>query len=234
MENVAVAWRFMPCERIGGDIFNVVQLDDNQWSIYMLDVSGHGVPSALVTVSVSQMLHPSGGLLIQRATSACPQHDVRSPAEVLRLLDREYPMERFNKYFTITYLILDVKNGVVRYSNAAHPPPLLLRKDGRLEVLEEGGTIIGLGGLLPFEEGEQRIDPGDKLFIYTDGIPEYEDERGQHYGQERFVNTLQQLRERPIAELVDGVIDALMAYGDNYPPRDDVTLLGIEMKYKMH
>jgi len=233
MENVAVAWRFMPCERIGGDIFNVVQLDDNQWSIYMLDVSGHGVPSALVTVSVSQMLHPSGGLLIQRATSSCPQHDVRSPAEVLRLLDREYPMERFNKYFTITYLILDVKNGVVRYSNAAHPPPLLLRKDGRLEVLEEGGTIIGLGGLLPFEEGEKRIDPGDKLFIYTDGIPEYENKRGQLYGQERFVEILQQLRERPIAELVDGVIDALMAYGDHHPPRDDVTLLGIEMKYKM-
>jgi len=142
-------------------------------------------------------------------------------------------MERFNKYFTITYLILDVKSGLVRYSNAAHPPPLLLRRDGRLEVLEEGGTIIGLGGLLPFEEGEKRIDPGDKLFIYTDGIPEYENKRGQLYGQERFVEILQQLRERPIAELVDGVIDALMAYGDHHPPRDDVTLLGIEMKYKM-
>jgi sigma-B regulation protein RsbU (phosphoserine phosphatase) len=70
MENVAVAWRFMPCESIGGDIFNVIRLDETHWAIYMLDVSGHGVPSALVTVSVSQMLHPNRGLLL-RDTESC-------------------------------------------------------------------------------------------------------------------------------------------------------------------
>lgn len=232
MENVSVAWRFMPCDSIGGDIFNVIRLDETRWGIYMLDVSGHGVPSALVTVSASQLLRPQRGLLMKKAIQPPPYYEIRGPSEVLDLLDREYPIERFNKYFTITYLILDVEAGLIRYSNAAHPPPILLRRDGRLELLEEGGTIIGMGGVLPFEEGEKRVDPGDKLFIYTDGIPEYEDETGQLYGQERFVEALLQLRERPIAEVVDGVIDALMAYGNNHPPRDDVTLLGIEIKDK--
>jgi sigma-B regulation protein RsbU (phosphoserine phosphatase) len=234
MENVAVAWRFMPCESIGGDIFNVIRLDETHWAIYMLDVSGHGVPSALVTVSVSQMLHPNRGLLLKKAITPPPFYEIRNPAEVLNLLDREYPIERFNKYFTITYLILDVKEGLIRYSNAAHPPPIIVRRDGTLELLDKGGTIIGMGGVLPFEEGQKRVDPGDKLLVYTDGILEYEDKQGQFYGQERFHEVLQQLRERPIAEVVDGVIDAIMGYGDRNPPRDDVTLLGIEFKGESH
>ncbi len=230
MENVAVAWRFMPCESIGGDIFNVVRLDERHWGIYMLDVSGHGVPSALVTVSVSQMLLPHRGLLLKKAITPPPYYEIRSPAEVLNLLDREYPIERFNKYFTITYLILDVEEGLIRYSNAAHPPPILVRRDGTLELLEKGGTIIGMGGMLPFEEGEKRVEPGDKLVVYTDGIVEYEDRQGRFYGEERFHGVLKRLRERPISELIDGVIDALMDYGDRNPPRDDVTLLGFEFR----
>jgi sigma-B regulation protein RsbU (phosphoserine phosphatase) len=101
-------------------------------------------------------------------------------------------------------------------------------------LLDKGGTIIGMGGVLPFEEGQKRVDPGDKLLVYTDGILEYEDKQGQFYGQERFHEVLQQLRERPIAEVVDGVIDAIMGYGDRNPPRDDVTLLGIEFKGESH
>ncbi|MDQ1334314.1 MAG: phosphoserine phosphatase RsbU/P [Thermodesulfobacteriota bacterium] len=230
MEDVAVAWRFMPCESIGGDIFNVVRLDERHWGIYMLDVSGHGVPSALVTVSVSQMLLPHRGLLLKKAMTPPPYYKIRSPAEVLNLLDWEYPIERFNKYFTITYLILDVKEGLIRYSNAAHPPPILVRRDGTLELLEKGGTIIGMGGMLPFEEGEKRVEPGDKLVVYTDGIVEYEDRQGRFYGEERFHGVLKGLRKRPISELIDGVIDALMDYGDHNPPRDDVTLLGFEFR----
>jgi phosphoserine phosphatase RsbU/P len=234
MENVAIAWRFMPCESIGGDIFNVVQLDQTHWAVYMLDVSGHGVPSALVTVSVSQMLHPNRGLLLKKSVTPPPDYEIRRPAKVLNLLDREYPIERFDKYFTISYLILDLKERLIRYSNAAHPPPILVRRDGTLELLEKGGTIIGLGGVLPFEEGEKKVGPGDKLVVYTDGILEYQDKQGQFYGQERFHEVLSQLRDRPIAQVVDGVIDAIMDYGSHHPPRDDVTLLGLEFKEALH
>ena len=230
LENMAIAWRFMPCERIGGDIFNVVQLDETHWGIYMLDVSGHGVPSALVTVSVSQMLHPHKGLLLKKVIKPPPYYEILKPAEVLNLLDREYPIERFNKYFTITYLIIDMKDRFISYSNAAHPPPILLHRDGTLEFLDKGGTIIGMGGVLPFEEGQERAEPGDKLITYTDGIVEYQDRQGGFYGDERFHEELYRLRDRPISEVIDGVIDAIMDYGDHNPPRDDVTLLGIEFK----
>ena len=230
IEALDVAWRFMPCERIGGDIFNVLRLDESHWGIYMLDVSGHGVPSALVAVSASQILQPQQGLLLKKAVKPPPYYEIVSPSEVLNLLDQEYPIERFNKFFTITYLILNVKERHIRYSNAAHPPPILLHRDGELELLDKGGTIIGMGGLLPFDEGVKQARPGDKLVIYTDGIVEYQRKDGEFYGDERFHNELQRLRERPISEIVDGIIDSIMAYGDHYPPQDDVTLLGIEFK----
>lgn len=95
---VDVAWRFMPCERIGGDIFNMIRLDKTHWGIYMLDVSGHGVPSALVAVSVSQILHPQQGLLLKKIIKPPPFYEIISPGEVLNLPDREYPIERFNKF----------------------------------------------------------------------------------------------------------------------------------------
>ena len=120
-----VAWRFMPCERIGGDIFNMVQLDETHWGIYMLDVSGHGVPSALVAVSVSQTLNSQKGLLLKKTIAAPPFQQIVSPSEVLGILDKEYPIERFDKFFTISYVVLNTEDYIFRYSNAAHPPPIL-------------------------------------------------------------------------------------------------------------
>jgi phosphoserine phosphatase RsbU/P len=71
---------------------------------------------------------------------------------------------------------------------------------------------------------------GDKLILYTDGIVEYQDRQGGFYGEDRFHGVLKRLRDRPISEVIDGVIDAIMDYGDHNPPRDDVTLLGFEFK----
>ena len=227
---VDVAWQFIPCEKIGGDIFNMFRLDETHWGIYMLDVSGHGVPLALVAVSVSQILHPQQGLLLKKAIKPPPFYEIVSPAEVLNLLDQEYPIERFNKFFTISYILLNTEDKSIRYSSAAHPPPIMLHWNGEIELLDKGGTIIGLGGLLPFEEGEKHVRAGDKLLIYTDGIVEYQNKDGEFYGDERFHRELQRLREMPISDMVDGIIDSIMDFGDNNPPQDDVTLLGIEFK----
>ena len=227
---VDVAWQFIPCERIGGDIFNMVRLDETHWGIYMLDVSGHGVPSALVTVSASQILQPQKGLLLKKATNVPPFYEIVSPAEVLNLLDQEYPIERFNKFFTISYIVLNTEDKSIIYSNAAHPPPILLHENGEMELLDKGGTIIGMGGMLPFDEGKIQARAGDKLVIYTDGIVEYQNKDGGFYGNNRFHGELKKLKDRTISDLVDGIIDSIMDFGDNNPPQDDITILGIEFK----
>jgi sigma-B regulation protein RsbU (phosphoserine phosphatase) len=156
LDGFACAWKFVPCDLMGGDIFNILPLDEEHLAIYMVDVSGHGVPAAMVTVSVSQMLQAHGGCL-KRKIDVPPYYKIASPQKVLQALDREYPLERFNKYFTIVYLIVDVVRGRVVYSNAGHPAPLLLHGDGRLDSLDKGGTIIGLNGLVPFEQEQNFV-----------------------------------------------------------------------------
>ncbi len=228
--NLEFAWKFQPCESIGGDIFNLFPLDDAHYALYMLDVSGHGVPSALITVSVSQMLQPHTNTLIKRDTNQGSQNEIVAPVDVLRELDREYPIERFDKYFTFIYMLIDIRRGALRYSNAGHPPPLLIRTDGTLEKLEKGGPMIGLGGVLPFEEGELAIRTGDRIILYTDGVLEYEKTLGEFYGEERFQRAVTGEAGLSIDALLDHIMEDMMAFGQQAKPKDDITLLGIEYR----
>ncbi|MDX9822977.1 MAG: response regulator, partial [Syntrophales bacterium] len=151
LEGVKLAWRFEPSQVIGGDIFNVFRADDRTLGLYMVDVSGHGVPAALLTASISQALRLNGDIVIGEDGGG--KRSPRSPKEVLERLDREYPLERFDRYFTIVYALLDTKKGALVYSSAGHPPPLLIRAGRRIQRLDKGGTIIGWEERSPSRRG---------------------------------------------------------------------------------
>ena len=129
-DNLDLAYTFIPSEYIGGDVLDVFSLVHDHLGMYLLDVSGHGVASALVTFAAAQAL---------RQSAAGPGPGIVAPDKVLAGLDRDFPQERFNKFITITYLILDVRTGRLEYSSGGHPPPLLIRAGGKVEFLEEGG-----------------------------------------------------------------------------------------------
>ncbi len=230
LDSMQVAWQFLPCQEVGGDIFNLVQLDSDHWGVYMLDVSGHGVPSAMMVVSITQLLQPYAGYVIREVVGSAPASAIIPPAEVLQSLDREYPIERFNNYFTITYLVLNTKTGRLTYSSAGHPRPVILRADGGLEELAEGGAVIGMDGIVPLTEGYKMLFPGDRLFAYTDGITEYENDSEEFYGKERFYRELQSLKDRPLDILVQEVIASLKRFGNHAEPQDDISLLGLQFQ----
>lgn len=232
MDEFSIAWKFLPSDTIGGDIFNIYRLDEKTLAIYMIDVSGHGAPSALITVSVSQALQPHDDGVLKKRTRRPPYYRIQRPQEVLNFLAREYPLERFGKIFTVIYAIIDVQKGRLLYSSAGHPPPVLLHPDGSLEILDKGGPLIGLNGKIPFEEGQIRLRFGDILIFYTDGVIEHQNGKDAFYGAERFYGLLKSLRKRPIAELLDEVMKDLMAFGGDSKLRDDVSLLGMAYKRK--
>jgi sigma-B regulation protein RsbU (phosphoserine phosphatase) len=235
IEQANVAWFFEPCDKIGGDIFNMIRLDADHWAIYMLDVSGHGVPAAMVTVSVSQFMQLHTGFLVQRGAGPSPETKIKSPVEVMNALDLEFPFERFNNFFTINYFILNIRNGHLCYANAGHPKPVILRKNGTLEELESNGPPIGIRSLnlhdddITFDQEQAHISPGDKVILHTDGLVEYCNEEEEFYGRERFHTRLLELKDVSVRSLVDESVKSLKTFGKNRKPADDITLLGFEL-----
>jgi phosphoserine phosphatase RsbU/P len=223
---LSLAWLFEPCAAVGGDMFNVVRLDDEHVALYILDVSGHGVPPAMVAVCVSQSLSPTGGLVATRLDGS-PDLSITDPSEVLAELDREYPLARFDRYFTISYLVLHLPTGRLRHSSAGHPPPLFLGRDGSRRLLEAGGTIVGLGGER-FEAAEVRLQRGDRVFLYTDGVLETEAPGGARFGSERLAAVLASSRSLRLEEACAGVKAALEEFSGSAPPRDDISFLAVE------
>lgn len=242
--NLDFAWKFQPAELIGGDLFNVISLDRHHLGIYIFDVSGHGVPAAMMSVSVSQALRPASGLVVKEphsslpeesnsqqqgsgASSLRPQH-VECPGRVMEGLDREFPFTRFEKFFTIFYGVINTVTGEFRYCNAGHPPPLHINTRGAIKQLTEGGTFIGMEGAIPFEEGSLSLAAGDKIILYTDGVLEYENSENEFFGEERFHNTISNLWQQPVTVLLDDFLLALNSFGGDTILQDDITLLGFE------
>jgi len=237
LEGLDVAWKFKPCEKIGGDIFNLIKLDNEHWAIYMIDVAGHGVPAAMVAVSVFQYLQPQSDSLMMSSDENLKTQRVKRPAQVLEFLDRVFTFERFDTFFTMNYVIINLKTGRLTSSSAGHPPPIILRKDGTLQLLRKGGRPLGTIDMrfsddepIIYEEEQEQLCPGDKLIFYTDGVNEYQNAKGEFYGNDRFYSRLKELKDQPVDRLVESVFKSLMVFGKNTAPKDDVSLLGMELK----
>jgi len=230
IKDMRFAWRFESCEKIGGDIFNVNLLDRDHLAGYILDVAGHGVPAALVAVSVSQMLQLGSGLPLREDDSGPPSGEgIVQPKEVLTLLDQQFPIDRFGKFFTMFYIVFNIPKRRLTYCNAGHPQPILIRAGGALEFLDRGGTIVGLGGQLPYEQGEADLEAGDKLVLYTDGVTEHQNSDREFFGEERFHRLLAGCAGCGIDETLERVYASLMEFGGGTKPLDDISLLGGEM-----
>jgi PAS domain S-box-containing protein len=213
-------FRFMPSATIGGDIFNVVCLDASHTGLYMIDVSGHGVPAALVSVTLAQEMSPSGELLMDKLLD-----QPRSPEGVLRLLDSAFPLERFDKFFSMFYMLYEMETGTLTYCNAGHPPPMLLRAGGGLECLEEGGTLVGLGLGDTYAQGKAEVGDGDMLLVYTDGVSELESPDGEQFSTERLEELFRQTRGRSPEQVLQMLTGKLQAHADGRPPDDDISLV---------
>lgn len=227
LRELSFAWQFIPSDQSGGDIFNIHQLDHSTLIAYLVDVSGHGVPAAMVTVSVVQSLQPHGRAILESSGENGSLTTARQPSKVLDILNNEYPIERFDKYFTIVYLIIDRLSGQLTYSSAGHPPPLLMRASGKIERLEVGGPMIGLGDMLPFEDGHTRLMKGDRLFLHTDGITEYcHDE--EFFGRQRLESEISRTMRLPLDSACRDIIGSVQEFGSGSKADDDITLVALE------
>lgn len=224
--NVRAAWKFVPCQSIGGDVFLLTPLGKRYLMVAIVDISGHGVPSAMVTVSVCQFLQPQAGTIFQ--AGAGPDGTVVPPGQVLAALDREFPYFRFKKTFSIFYGVLDRITGQFTYTNGGHPQPFLQTTDGALATLEEHGPIIGMGLGSTFPEGSLTLDPGSRLTFYSDGLTECRSPSGELFGDDRVRDLLAAHRDLPLPALAATIHAGASDFvaGAGFP--DDFTLVHLE------
>jgi sigma-B regulation protein RsbU (phosphoserine phosphatase) len=172
-------------------------------------------------VAASQFLAGPRGLL----GGGC---QLTSPETVLNHLDEAFPFERFDSYFSIVCMSIDIRRGTLNYGGAGHPPPILLRSDAGLEVLDYRGPVIGFGAEVPYGQKELRLKAGDKIILYTDGLTENRGRSGHAFGRDRLYELLVEISRRPVGEIVDELHRQVRHFLEGVEPDDDISLLGLE------
>lgn len=225
------SWLIEPCEELAGDSLNVFGLDDEHIAFYTLDVSGHGVPAALLSVSLSHWLSPIPGQssLFKPVPHRNSEFVLASPSEVAASLNKHFPMDMDNvQFFGITYGILNRCTGRLRYVSAGSPVPLLMLRNGHIQVLKGQGVPIGMVEDAIFEEQVIDLSPGARFFIYTDGIIEAENASGDEFQIELLMAALEESSSRSLDDCLESVFAKVKDWVGEDRLRDDATVLALE------
>lgn len=210
-----------PCEDLSGDYYDVIHLADGRVALVVGDVSGHGIGPALYMASTRALIHALLG----------EGSDVLKVVETLnRFLARDMPDSAFMSLFLG---VLDPERRLLTYGSAGHNPPLLVRASGGMEQLRCTGPVLSVFEDAPYRlSGEIPLGSGDALVLYTDGIYEAHDEKGEMYGEERFHASLEgHVRADKDADaVVAGVIDDLSGFCAGHPLDDDITCLVLRVE----
>jgi len=222
-----IARVFRPCTDLAGDAVGIVPLPGGALALYVLDVSGHGAGAALLSFTLNHLLSATrgeGALMV--ADTANGVHIVE-PSCVAARLNRQFPMDRTRQYFTLVYGVLDTATGTFHYVTAGHPAPVHLPACGPPRPVAGRGLPIGMIEGARYENETLRLEPGDRLYFYTDGVTEALDALEEQFGETRLLSEIARLRDLGLREGLDELADAASRWcGGNL--RDDVTLLAVE------
>jgi sigma-B regulation protein RsbU (phosphoserine phosphatase) len=211
--DIQTDWRFVPSAELGGDSFGYHWLDDDHFAFYLLDVSGHGVGSALLSVSAMNALR----------SQALPQTDFRLPGQVLGALNNAFQMDQQNGlYFTIWYGVYHKPTRRIDYSGGGHPPAFLANGPSAdqavLEVLESRGPMVGAIPDLEFQTSSTPLNAFAKLYLYSDGVYEIERTDGSMWPFSEF---LEFMRKGPHNAAGGAKMDHLIAYDREIQGREE-------------
>ncbi len=227
---VDFAWIYQPCDELGGDGLNVIPLGDGQVAIFVLDVSGHGVVSALLSMTLSRLLSsPSqlSSILIRDGLKG--QRGIVPPVDVAARLNELFPFDSATQQLTtMIYGILDSTTGKFRYVSAGQPGPVHLPYRADPVLMNSPGFPIGLTNEV-YSERSVCLEAGDRLYLYSDGVTEAMDQAGNLFGHARLLETIAQTRSLPLQENVENLIAAIQRWSGSGKSIDDISILAVEM-----
>jgi serine phosphatase RsbU (regulator of sigma subunit) len=203
----------VPCRTVGGDYYDFFPYSEGRVGLALGDVSGKGMPASLMMMAlharVQVLAEDPGGLAtfmtrLNKATCAnCPS----------------------NRFITFFFCVLDTSTGDVAFANAGHNPPIVVRASGEAFMLEGGGPVLGILPFAPYSEQHTRLERGDMLVLYSDGVTEANNVAYEEFDEERFIEVLRQHRTEPAATVVQAVTKSLAEFTAGAPQADDITLV---------
>jgi sigma-B regulation protein RsbU (phosphoserine phosphatase) len=211
--------RILPARQVGGDFYDVFKLGENKYGILIGDVADKGVPSAI-------FMARAHALIIAEAD------DVTTPGDVLRMANGHITrFEKFTQFVTALFGILDISTGHFSYARAGHEPPLLLTADGEVTRLpHQPGMALGLWEDITLDENELTLPKGSLLIMFTDGLTDCRNPKGEPFGLDRIKTAMGNLKKINAQAGCDELFEKLMKYQDGSKQDDDVTLVAVHTK----
>jgi sigma-B regulation protein RsbU (phosphoserine phosphatase) len=211
---VRASWRFLPSTQLGGDALGYHWLDERRFAVYVLDVCGHGVGAALLSVSVMNVLR----------SRSVPNVDFTDPGAVLAALNQAFPMERQNNmFFTLWYGIVSTDTRELSFACGGHPPAVMLDPAGASPVpLRAPGAIVGGFPEARYANGKRTLTPGSRLYVFSDGIYEMARPNGATVSLEEFIV---ELGKPAAASKLDEIMAWAAAIRNGAGFEDDVSIL---------
>jgi sigma-B regulation protein RsbU (phosphoserine phosphatase) len=208
-----IAGKTAACRTVGGDYYDFLKFPDGRIGLLVGDVAGKGMPASLMMSSLQACVHvvfDDGDDLAQKIT------------RLNKATCRNCPDNRFITFFMT---VVDPATGELVFTNAGHNPPLLVRASGGFEELKGGGMILGILPMAKYQESRAAFEPGDILVMFSDGVTEAANPRGEEFGEQRLAELVASLHGRPSAEIVEAVHAAVAAYTEGAPAADDITVV---------
>jgi serine phosphatase RsbU (regulator of sigma subunit) len=228
VEGLSFAWSYRPCDELAGDALNIVRINDDLIAVYLLDVSGHGVPAALLSVTATRGLHPQAAGVASLVAGPGPNPEAVDPAQVASRLNSLYPMaSNGDHYFTMIYGLLDVHTRRLRFTVAGHPAPILAPTGGPAKRLDVRGFPIGMIETAEYDEAVIELQPGDRLYLHSDGLTEEFNAQKEEFGDERLLSAITDGQALSLSDTVESLVQKVMAWRGEDHLKDDVSILAI-------
>jgi sigma-B regulation protein RsbU (phosphoserine phosphatase) len=208
-----ISARSIPAQMVGGDYYDFIAVENGSMAICLGDVSGKGLPASLLMANLQATLR--GQTLLNAPVNESVQ---RSNKLMFQSTDPE-------KFATLFYGVLNTKTHELSYCNAGHEIPFVFSGAGDPARLETGGMALGVMDEFPYQYDSVSLGPGDLLVVYSDGIPDAANEFDHPFGEDRLISLIHQFRDRPVAAIIDGIVDAVKEHECGMEQLDDLTLL---------
>lgn len=224
-------WVFCPSQWLAGDLLNVCRLDEHHIGFFVLDVAGHGVPAAVLSMTLANTITPSplGRSPLKYPSDQEPYYRLASPSEAVRVLNERFQADPGSlSYFTMIYGVLDCATGLVRLTHAGHPRALRWPRRQSPYPVGENGFPVGLLPDAEYGETEFFLEPGDRLVLYSDGLLDCSSPEGESFGLARLTKSLTDADEMPLCTVMARLERDIRAWHGEKAFEDDLTCLVIE------